>query len=259
MKESFYKVASLPCCVALLSDLHNRPCTSVLASLERKKPTLICVTGDFVYGGYPDGNGLIVELQRNVLSFFSGCAAVAPTFVSLGNHEQLLSSDDLERIRGTGAVILENSFVSVPVGRDVVNVGGLSSGYFTAIQRLRQTDPSRYPKRDGHIEHNPDLSWLSGFASTTGFKILLSHHPGYFPTIPSSIDLVLSGHAHGGQWRIFNHGVFAPGQGLWPKYTKGLYESRLIVSAGLSNTAGIPRFFNPTEIVYIDPAPASRV
>lgn len=203
LKETFYQVSHLPCRVALLSDLHNRPCEAVVTSLERNKPTLICVTGDFVYGGYPAEDGLIVKLQKNVLLFFKGCAAIAPTFVSLGNHEQLLCSEDLNKITATGVTMLENSFVSVPIGEEVVSIGGLSSGYFTGIQTLRQTD--------------------------------------------------------GGQWRIFNHGVFAPGQGLWPKYTKGIYENRLIVSAGLSNTAGIPRFFNPTEVVYIDPAPAFQV
>ena len=65
------------------------------------------------------------------------------------------------------------------------------------------------------------------------------------------IDLVVSGHAHGGQWRFFGHGVFAPGQGILPKYTKGFYNGNLLVSAGMTNTAPVPRLFNPTEIVIL--------
>ena len=81
----------------------------------------------------------------------------------------------------------------------------------------------------------------------------------YYPFIPSEISLVVSGHAHGGQWRFYDpfkriwRGVLAPGQGWFPKWTKGVYDERLVVSAGLSNTTWIPRINTPTEIVYIEP------
>ena len=101
--------------------------------------------------------------------------------------------------------------------------------------------------------HKPETRWLSDFAAQPGFHVLLSHHPEYWPLIPSSIELVLSGHAHGGQWRFFNRGVFAPSQGWWPKWTKGVYEGRLVISAGLSNTTWVPRIGNPTEVVYLEP------
>ena len=89
--------------------------------------------------------------------------------------------------------------------------------------------------------------------------ILLSHHPEYYSIIPASVDLILSGHAHGGQIRMYNpfkrewFGLWSPGQGWWPKWTRGVYEGRLVVSAGLSNTTWIPRIGNPTEIVYLEP------
>ncbi len=71
---------------------------------------------------------------------------------------------------------------------------------------------------------------------------------------PMDIQLIFSGHAHGGQWRIpfTNKGVYAPGQGLFPEYCQGVYDGRLVVSAGLSNTTWIPRFFNPREIVVVE-------
>ena len=70
------------------------------------------------------------------------------------------------------------------------------------------------------------------------------------------IDLVLSGHAHGGQFRLFGQGFFAPGQGWFPKYTSGIHHGkhgRMIISKGMANTVKFaPRLFNPTEVVYIE-------
>ena len=69
-----------------------------------------------------------------------------------------------------------------------------------------------------------------------------------------NIDLVLSGHAHGGQIRIFGQGIFAPGQGVLPKYIKGVYkvgDGQMIVSAGMSNSYLVPRIWNRKEVVYI--------
>ena len=80
----------------------------------------------------------------------------------------------------------------------------------------------------------------------------------YFPLIPDSVNLVLRGHIHNAQIAYYSfrrhrwQGLWAPGQGWLPKYTKGVYEGRLVVSAGLSNTARVPRICNPTEVVYLE-------
>jgi hypothetical protein len=95
----------------------------------------------------------------------------------------------------------------------------------------------------------PDTEWLKD--SPEGYKVLLSHHPEYFGLIKDYADLILAGHSHGGQIRLFGHGLFAPGQGFLPKYSKGRYEN-MIVSAGLANTTWVPRLFNPTEIVIVE-------
>ncbi len=91
----------------------------------------------------------------------------------------------------------------------------------------------------------------------SGFKILLSHHPEYWEKYirGKNIDLTVSGHAHGGQWCFLGRGVYAPGQGLMPKYTHGIYKNAgevLAVSRGMTNTVPIPRFGNPCEIVFIN-------
>ena len=97
------------------------------------------------------------------------------------------------------------------------------------------------------------LDWLDGFECQPGYRLLLSHHPEYWHRYLRSrqIDLILSGHAHGGQIRLFGQGLFSPGQGLLPKYSSGIHGN-MIISRGLSNTGGVvPRLFNPTETVYI--------
>ena len=110
--------------------------------------------------------------------------------------------------------------------------------------------------RIGGLATRYDLDWLHAYASKPGYKILICHHPEYYrryikDTEWDTFDLIVSGHVHGGQWRLGQHGVLAPGQGLFPKYCYGCYDKKLIVSAGLSNTACIPRFGNPTELVMI--------
>lgn len=161
-------------------------------------------------------------------------------------------------ITETGVVVLDNEWKQISIGRKSMVIGGLTSGYV-----MRQRDTLLSTERKSHDYGSADCdvatSWLSDFAAQPGFKILLSHHPEYYPLVPSKVNLILSGHAHGGQWRFYNpfkriwRGVLAPGQGWFPKWTGGVYDGRLVVSAGLSNTTWIPRINNPTEIVYIEP------
>ena len=161
-------------------------------------------------------------------------------------------------IADTGVVVLDNEWKQISIGGMSAVIGGLTSGY---VMRQRKTSLSKERKTvdSRSADHDAATSWLSDFAAQPGFKILLSHHPEYYPFIPSGVSLVVSGHAHGGQWRFYDPfrriwcGVLAPGQGWFPKWTRGVYDGRLVVSAGLSNTTWIPRINNPTEIVYIEP------
>jgi hypothetical protein len=128
-----------------------------------------------------------------------------------------------------------------------ITIGGLSTGY---VEGLKQGRLKKTPR--------PRLEALEGFFAKDGFKILLSHHPEYYPRYlkDKNVGLIISGHAHGGQWRMFGRGVFAPGQGLFPKYTSGIHDGRLIISRGaVNNSKPIPRFFNPSEILEIQILP----
>ncbi len=269
MVETLYHIPGAPR-LALLADLHGRDPAPVLASIQRYKPELIAIAGDFIYGSHPVGDVSPLSAQENVLPFLQSCAAISPTFLSLGNHEYMLDNTDLNAIKATGATLLDNEWEIITVGRQRVVIGGLTSAYvidyrrFLATLPVSVTDSTRYPRKESKksigslkelrtaTERVPDTSWLADFTAQEGYRVVLSHHPEYFPLVPDAVNLVFSGHAHGGQWRIMGHGLFAPGQGFWAKWTRGVYEGRLVVSAGLINTTRVPRICNPTEVVFIE-------
>lgn len=271
MKEAVYKLTgSTAISIALIADTHNTNSTPILASLQSHNPDLICIAGDILVGYRPRSDEPIIGDQEHVLPLISGCVAIAPTYISLGNHEWMVSSDDVELLEKAGAVVLDNRYVSHTCenGTKIV-IGGLSSAIVTNFQQFRTrcyadgTDMNRYPYRPKHThayEIPPEATWLSNYEAQTGYKILLCHHPEYWSLrvpylINHPIDLILSGHAHGGQVRIFNQGLYTPGQGWMPKFTSGVFEGehgKMIISRGLANTACIPRLFNEPEIVYVE-------
>lgn len=156
---------------------------------------------------------------RYYLEFFGEITKVAPVFAALGNHDYKYNAALLNK----KAVILDNRHCIY----NGIYIGGLSTRY--------------------------DLKWLDLFSKQKGYKILICHHPEYYKKYikRKNINLVLSGHAHGGQIRILGQGIYSPGQGLFPKLTGGVYDNRLIVSRGLANTAPFPRIFNKAEVVSI--------
>ncbi len=219
-----------PMRISVVADLHNGDGREVLPELERFAPDCIAIPGDL----------LEREPAPETLAFLAKAAKIAPVFYAPGNHERL-DDDQRKAIAKTGAVLLENGFTAFRS----IWVGGLLSGFGNKRQgNLKRTPP-------------PDTRFLDRFADLNGFKLLLCHHPEYYPEFirPREIHLTLSGHAHGGQWQIRGQGIFAPGQGLFPKYTVGVHENRLVVSRGLGNHTLIPRFGNPIELVNLELMP----
>lgn len=271
MKETVYKInGSVDITIGLLADTHNVEPGEILSSLYSHRPDIIAIAGDLLVGYRPQGDEPIVRSQENVLPLVSGCAAIAPTYISLGNHEWLISLEDVEALEENGAVVLDNRYVVHTCRNGVqIIVAGLTSAIVTNSQGFRRecyetgTDMSRYPyrpKRPRSIQLTPEIAWVEQFEAEQGYKVLLSHHPEYWSLrelqlCEKMIDLVLSGHAHGRQVRIFNRGLYAPGQGWLPRYTSGVFEGehgKMVVSRGLANTAWLPRVFNPTEVVYVE-------
>ncbi len=217
----------------LLSDLHGKPAASLIGQAASLFPDAILLCGDMLNGD--------IARDSKTLALFSALARIAPTFYSLGNHETVPLTQDRLALRQTGVILLDDRFVSF---RGAL-IGGLSSGFLGGRQTAWMKTTA------------PDLAFLSRFARQRGFRILLSHHPEYYPRYirKTDVDLVLSGHAHGGQCRLLGRGLFAPGQGLFPRLTSGVYDGRLILSTGLSNTSRLPRLFNPVQMLLIELSP----
>ena len=100
MVETVYHIPNAPR-LALLADLHGRPFDAVIRSVVSHKPKIICIAGDFIYGSHPVDDRSPLETQENVPPFLRACADLAPTFMSLGNHEQMLDAVDLDLISST--------------------------------------------------------------------------------------------------------------------------------------------------------------
>jgi predicted MPP superfamily phosphohydrolase len=211
------------------SDLHHCDNVPVVQAICAVQAQAILVGGDFIHDATAYTKGF---------DFLRACAAMLPTYCVLGNHEMRFEGDIRACVRETGAMLLDND--SVMLGE--ICLGGLSTGYAPAMRQRRTGLPPR-----------PDVAFLQRFSAQEGYKLLLSHHPEYWePYIrPLPVDLTVSGHAHGGQWRAFGRGAYAPGQGVFPRYTGGLYEGRLLVGRGLGNPYPIPRLFNPPELLLL--------
>lgn len=259
MKVSKYKINTdkqgINIRFAVVSDLHARPYESVIDALNKIAPDAILLPGDIVEiaSEYMHGR------NQAGLDFLRHAAQIAPCYYCYGNHEiyyshakrgksntpdEKLSNEYLEKIRSYGINIINDSFQKLQPKEsysvsDNFYVGGLVCG--------KDMDPALN-------QNDPDLLFLKTFDNIQGFKILLCHYPHYYKKYlkDTSFDLILSGHAHGGQWRILGRGIYAPHQGLFPKYTSGIHDGRHIISRGVVNNAKpIPRFFNPCEVLEV--------
>ena len=207
-----------PLKMAVVSDLHNEPFEDIFPMIEGAD--LLLVPGDIT--------DRYRQKSESGVAFLRKAARKLPTFYSMGNHErrQKTYDDVMKAIGQSGAEVLINRFVSF----GEVCIGGWY---------------------DPEIVEVPDM--LDELERQPGAKVLLCHKPEWYPKYLQgrNIDLIVSGHAHGGQIRLLGRGVYAPGQGLLPRYTRGVEDGRMIISAGAGNPARMPRWGNPCEVLMI--------
>ena len=207
-----------PVTLAVVSDLHNEEYEDIFPLIEGADALL--VPGDI--------SDRYQQEYAYGLEFLKEAAKRLPTFFSLGNHEvrQKKYSKLKSELYHTGAHILINRHV---------RFGELWIGGWYNPKEIKE------PERLGALEREQ------------GVKILLCHKPeAYWKRMRGrDFDLVIAGHAHGGQIRIWNQGLYSPGQGILPRLTRGKYDEKMIVSAGAGNPAHMPRWGNPCEILLI--------
>lgn len=229
--------------IAHVSDLHNaqmgKDNEKVLSMLRQADPDIIAITGDLI-----DSRNTNLEIA---LQFVKEAMKIAPCYYVTGNHEARVSEYDLLKagMVSAGVVILENDQAEINIDGNAITLIGVDDPSF-------QTD---YLFGDSDAVINAKLTELH--TDGNGFTILLSHRPELFSTYTAhDVDLVLSGHAHGGQFRIpFIGGVVAPNQGLFPEFDAGIYtdgNTNMLVSRGVGNSIMPFRVNNRPEIILVE-------
>ena len=228
-----------------VSDVHNEARgegnAALLRALREAAPDLICITGDFLDSRRTDLD-FALELAGQL-------AEIAPAVYVTGNHEaRRMDLSALEAgLAARGVQVLRDDWMPLARGGEEIALLGLDDPGFAAGED--------WTLAEGLDQTQARLSALLAQAGDR-FSLVLSHRPELLPAYADAgADLVLSGHAHGGQVRLPGiGGLFAPGQGILPRLTSGVHargETRLVVSRGLGNSAFPLRVFNPPEIVTV--------
>ena len=229
--------------IVLLSDLHGkkfgRDNDILIKKIENINPDLICFAGDLTNGRDKKG-----KTDKTGLKLLADLNKSYPVLYIPGNHEYN-GGEKIKNLHNelqkSGVRLLKSQIQSLTIKDNNINILGLEE-----------------------LENpNSVESLLTKFEKKESPKIVLSHFPENFPKYAQyNIDLILSGHAHGGQIILpLLGGLYAPGQGLFPKYYKGLYETRSVkmaVSRGLGSSVFPQRLFNRPEIVIVDIRPNDK-
>lgn len=235
--------------IALITDLHScrygKEEEKLIRAIDDQHPDIILLGGDICDDKISDDN---VEF------LLRGIADRYPCYYVTGNHEYWSGRIDemLEMFRSYGVTVLNGSCDIPEIKEKQLVICGI-------------TDPDaiRYTK-DG-IDSKSQLDAITGAIGTDHYTILLAHRPELVELYQRyPFDLILSGHAHGGQWRLPGvvNGLFAPDQGLFPRYAGGAYklpDTTMIVSRGLAReSTPVPRIFNRPELVIVTLTPDRR-
>ena len=227
--------------IAHVSDLHNNEMgennENLLAMLKDSAPDIIAITGDIV-----DSRNTDIEIA---LQFANEAEKIAPCYYITGNHEARVSEyESLKKgLIEIGVTVLEDKSISLEKSGEDITLMGVDDPSFITDYLLGDDEEVMQDK-------------LSELKSENSYTILLSHRPELFKIyVENDIDLVLSGHAHGGQFRLpFVDGLYAPNQGLFPEYDSGLYteeNTNMIVSRGIGNSLFPFRFNNRPEVILV--------
>lgn len=247
LKTVFYTIetekVSQPIRIALVTDLHSckygENQKTLIDAIDKEMPDIVLLGGDIFDDerSYDHAEETLKQLVDNY-----------PCYYVTGNHEYWGYDVDniLKIVENCGVKYLSAECDTIEINGQKINVCGVD-------------DPDVTSYTDDGIAIKKQLAFVDEASDSEYFTVLLSHRPELADTyLRYDFDLVLSGHAHGGQWRIpgILNGLYAPHQGIFPKYAGGRYDfenQTLIVSRGLAReSTPVPRIFNRPELVMID-------
>ena len=229
--------------IVQISDLHNAEFgennEKLLLMLKQADADIIAITGDMI-----DSRNTDIDVA---ISFAQKAVNIAPVYYVNGNHESRVLGEYEKLKQGltdTGVTILENSSADITIGDETITLIGINDPTF------------RMDIMDDTMEQNIAHQLVNVIPDNDNYKVLLAHRPEYFDVYAGNVDLVLSGHAHGGQFRIpFIGGLVAPGQGFFPEYYEGSHikeNTEMIVSRGIGNSIIPFRINNKPEIIVAE-------
>lgn len=238
--------------MVIVADLHNREYGSdneeLVEMILSQEPDAVLMVGDMLNDSSKNWDVVVTLVEQ--------LAAEVPVYYAMGNHELKWERDNVQSLmfplEEAGATVLNQDFCDIDINGQEIRIGGLYS-YSLSLSNLNM---------DNVGSTNVQIyNFLSEYQDTDAFKLLLSHRPAAFAMGDASkmwdIDLVVSGHLHGGQIVLsFWGGVSGGEQGLFPTYVHGLYEKdkvNLLITSGLgSKIPGVLRWNNPPEIVVLE-------
>lgn len=219
-------------CIVQLSDFHNATFgqnnKKILDKVKELSPDIIVITGDFV-----DCNHTNVDIS---IDFAYALTKICSVYYIRGNHEWMLTESQKSELDDglikAGVKILNNEEEQIDSSNEKIRIIGL----------------------DDNSLQDGTLKKILG--DDEAFNIVLAHEPQYINNYANAgADLVLTGHAHGGQFRIPGvGGLVAPEQGFFPQYTEGMHHrgnTDMIISRGLGNSIIPVRIMNDPEIVCV--------
>ena len=218
----------------VISDLHanmfGENQKRILDIVDKEKPDFSVLPGDILEND---------DRIPNSYVFFEVFKKY-PMYMSLGNHEYYIETirDEIKKVKEAGVHLLDNEEIVIDGGVQIIGLSDIG---------------------DKVEDEEKSLKLIDQLIKKENYTILLSHRPHYTSLYQKcDVDLIISGHAHGGQWRLPNRkgGFFSPDQYLFPKYTDGLHDmhgSKLYISRGLASGRWyLPRLFNNPEIGVVD-------
>ena len=221
-----------------ISDLHDktfgRDNKNLIRIIDDENPDIIVVTGDIYY--YYNGK------IENSLNFLQNISKTHKVYLVTGNHEYKDKNWETHRkiIEGFGIKIIDNMVDIIRNDYEDIYIYGLK-------------DPAFYHKSLRYSIFEEELDKMKKSMNDEKFGILLSHRPDKIDIYSrNKVDLVFSGHAHGGQIRLFGNGILSPAEGFFPKYTSGMHvkeNTTVVISRGLGRTIFTFRLFNRPEVV----------